>query len=130
MNSFPHSIAIWIISIVILYVLFVVPGDESIATQTIVISILTSKNLHASLQEVSQDEFLITQSTLIQMVPSKTIHVSHQVVPGMDSLQHDSSCFSLGFFYEIVPRMTLHVSLYMVQGDEILATQGTLLWIH
>ena len=30
----------------------------------------------------------------------------------------------------IVPRMTLHVTLYMVPGDEILATQGTVLLIH
>ena len=77
---------------------YVVPGDESFATQIIVIKIHTSENLHVSLSVISKEHkdidfsqhdisyvslygsrrcILSTKNILIWMVPSVTIHVSH-----------------------------------------------------
>ena len=86
---------------------------------------------------VPEDESFATQSTVIWILASMTCHVSHWVVPGMDSLQNEPSCVSLGGSMRslasektviwILPNMTLHVSLYLVPGNESFVTHSTMI---
>ena len=53
------------------------------------------KTCHVSIYMVPGDESFATQRPVKRILYSMTFHVSHWVVPGMDSLQHNSSCVSL-----------------------------------
>ena len=65
---------------------YVVPGDELLATHITVIWIFTSINLNMLFKVVSEDELLVTQSTGIWIVPRMTLHVTLFMVPGDEIL--------------------------------------------
>ena len=58
----------------------IIPGDESLPTQSTGIWIVPSMPLHMSLYVVPGDETLATQSTVKWILPSMTLHVCLQVV--------------------------------------------------
>ena len=89
-----------------------VPGDEHLATQSTVITILSSGTLHVYLWVVPGDETLATQSTMIQILSSMTVHVSLYMVLGDKFLArqsiaiwidpyNDSLCVFFVWFLEI-----------------------------
>ena len=68
------------------WTLYLAPGDESLATQSTVVWILPSMNLHVELYVVPGDETLATQSPLLLILLRKTLYVYLQMFPGDESL--------------------------------------------
>ena len=71
--------------------LWMVDGDEFLATESSWIWIIHSMTFIVSLWVASGDEFLVTQSTDIRIVPSMTLHVSLFIVPGDESFTTQST---------------------------------------
>ena len=74
---------------------------------------------------VADFESTATQSTCYH--PSMIFHVSYSVIPGAQSLAKQSTVI------QIISRMNcivfLYVSLYVILGDEFLATHSTGMWV-
>ena len=86
-DDFFYHISIGIIPSMILHVpLYVVPGDEFLATQIKVMWIFTSINLDMLFKVFSDDEFIVTQSTGIWIVLRMALHLSLYMDPGDKTL--------------------------------------------
>ena len=64
---------------------YVVPGDETLATQNTVIWILPRTTLHVCLQVVAEFEFSATHSTMVCYLSNMNFHLSCLIIPGSEA---------------------------------------------